>query len=196
MTDDLLLTNATVLDTEAGTLRPGQNILVLDGQIAEVGQDVRSTTIETLDLSGRIVMPGLVDAHVHVTAGTANLGEMTRWSPAYVTAHAARIMKGMLARGFTTVRDVGGADFGLAAAVEEGLFVGPRLVFGGQALSQTGGHGDMRWARRGESAELSLPEFVSRLRRSTGGAPSRARRTAPWRRPHQDHAVGRSRLAD
>jgi len=50
----------------------------------------------------------------------------------------------MLARGFTTVRDAGGADFGLAMAVESGLIVGPRLFFSGKALSQTGGHGDFR----------------------------------------------------
>lgn len=65
-------------------------------------------------------------------------------SPAYVTAHAARFMLGMLARGFTTVRDAGGADHGLARAVEEGLLPGPRVLFGGKALSQTGGHGDDR----------------------------------------------------
>lgn len=53
-------------------------------------------------------------------------------------------MEGMLLRGFTSVRDVGGADFGLARAVEEGLIAGPRLFFGGKALSTTGGHGDMR----------------------------------------------------
>src|SRR5258708_33002024 len=50
----------------------------------------------------------------------------------------------MLRRGFTTVRDVGGADYGLAQAIEEGYLEGPRLLFGGKALSQTGGHGDVR----------------------------------------------------
>jgi imidazolonepropionase-like amidohydrolase len=53
-------------------------------------------------------------------------------------------MRDMLMRGFTTVRDIGGADFGLAAAVNEGLLAGPRLLFGGPTLSQTGGHGDVR----------------------------------------------------
>jgi imidazolonepropionase-like amidohydrolase len=56
----------------------------------------------------------------------------------------------MLERGFTTVRDVGGADWGLAQAVEEGLLAGPRLIFGGKALSQTGGHADVR--ARGRTA--------------------------------------------
>jgi imidazolonepropionase-like amidohydrolase len=89
-------------------------------------------------------MPGMIDAHVHVTAYTANFAELARSSPGYVAAHAARIMGDMLDRGFTSVRDVGGADFGLARAVEEGLIRGPRLFFGGKALSPTGGHGDVR----------------------------------------------------
>ena len=93
-------------------------------------------------------MPGLIDAHVHVTAVTADLAALEGWSPAYVTAQAAGVLRGMLDRGFTTVRDVAGADFGLAAAVEEGLLPGPRLLFGGKALSQTGGHGDLRPAGR------------------------------------------------
>jgi imidazolonepropionase-like amidohydrolase len=89
-------------------------------------------------------MPGLIDCHVHVTAATADLARVGEWSPYYVAARAAEIMGGMLRRGFTTVRDAAGADWGLAAAVEEGYLVGPRIRFGGKALSQTGGHADMR----------------------------------------------------
>src|SRR5205823_13542981 len=63
------------------------------------------------------------------------------------TVHVSR---GMLSRGFTTVRDVAGADYGLAAAIDEGYVEGPRLIFGGKALSQTGGHGD--WRSRGRTA--------------------------------------------
>src|SRR4029453_3984294 len=87
---------------------------------------------------------GLIDAHVHVNAATADLGALEEWSPSYVTAHAAGILRGMLDRGFTCVRDVAGADHGIAAAVSEGLLPGPRVIFGGKALSQTGGHGDSR----------------------------------------------------
>ena len=53
-------------------------------------------------------------------------------------------MRAMLMRGFTTLRDTGGADWGIKAAVEQGLFVGPRLFIAGAALSQTGGHGETR----------------------------------------------------
>src|SRR5262249_16620295 len=87
---------------------------------------------------------GLCDAHVHMTAATASFPDLMRWSPMYVAARAGDIMHAMLMRGFTTVRDCGGADHGLAMAVEQGFVAGPRLLFSGHAISQTGGHGDMR----------------------------------------------------
>jgi imidazolonepropionase-like amidohydrolase len=86
-----------------------------------------------------------------VSAVTADLAQQSEWSPLYVAVRAAEVMRGMLGRGFTTVRDVGGGDFGLARAVDEGVFDGPRLIFGGHALSQTGGHGDGR--SRGRTAQ-------------------------------------------
>lgn len=141
---DLLLTNASVLDVRGGELLPNQHVLIQDGKIAAVSADKPQAHADTIDVGGRVVMPGLCDAHVHVTAATANLSAIRHWSPAYVTAHAAVILEGMLMRGFTTVRDGGGADWGLAKAVDEGLIAGPRIFFCGHALSQTGGHGDMR----------------------------------------------------
>ena len=89
-------------------------------------------------------MPGLCDAHVHVTACTADLPALLAAPESLVAVRATRVLAGMLERGFTTVRDAGGADWGLAQAVEEGTVRGPRLLFTGHALSQTGGHGDMR----------------------------------------------------
>ncbi|EFJ42682.1 hypothetical protein VOLCADRAFT_121509 [Volvox carteri f. nagariensis] len=101
------------------------------------------TAVE-VDCGGAVLMPGLCDAHVHCTAVTANLAGLMSLPESYVSTKAAHILAGMLARGFTTVRDAGGADFGLAQAVEEGLVLGPRILFTGHALSQTGGHGDFR----------------------------------------------------
>jgi imidazolonepropionase-like amidohydrolase len=142
----ILLRDAAILDAEAGALVEGQAVLVDGDRIAEVGPTgtVRAGEATVLDARGMTVMPGLIDAHVHVTAATANLAEQDEWSPTYLTAQAAGILRGMLDRGFTTVRDVAGADYGLAAAVAEGLLAGPRIIFGGRALSQTGGHGDPR----------------------------------------------------
>ena len=140
----LLLTNARVLDVRAGEILDNQQILIKDGRIASVTDARPQTDAATIDVGGRVVMPGLCDMHVHVTAATAHLSAMRYWSPYYVAAHAAQILEGMLLRGFTTVRDGGGADWGLAKAIDDGLFTGPRLFFCGHALSQTGGHGDMR----------------------------------------------------
>ncbi|AMO56532.1 metal-dependent hydrolase family protein [Endozoicomonas montiporae] len=112
-----------------------------------MGSDLPGQAADSIqDIEGRIVMPGLCDAHVHITAATPDFVALRHWSPSYVAAHAKHILKGMLMRGFTTVRDAGGADFGYVRAIEEGLLIGPRLLFCGHALSQTGGHGDMRVA--------------------------------------------------
>jgi imidazolonepropionase-like amidohydrolase len=142
----IVLRNAAVLDPAAGSLAEGQAVVTEGGRVVEVAATgaVRAGDATVVDVGGRTVLPGLIDAHVHVNAVTADLGALESWSPAYVTARAAGVLRGMLDRGFTTVRDVAGADFGIAAAVSEGLFPGPRVIFGGKALSQTGGHGDPR----------------------------------------------------
>ena len=127
-----LFRNASLLDPERGELFADCSVLVEGERIVEVGgSDVQASSARVFDLHGRTLMPGLIDAHVHVTAVTADLVALTEWSAAYVTARAARVLLGMLERGFTTVRDVGGAEYGLAMAVEEGYLPGPRIVFGG-----------------------------------------------------------------
>lgn len=145
MSTGLLLRSARVLDVEGGAYLEDHDVLAVDGRIAEVGRGLRAGDgVDILDVRGAVLLPGLVDAHVHVTAGTADLATLPRLTPSYVTAQSVGIMRGMLERGFTTVRDVGGADWGLARALSEGLLSGPRLLFCGKALSQTGGHADMR----------------------------------------------------
>jgi imidazolonepropionase-like amidohydrolase len=140
----LLLRSGKLLDVDTGEYAEG-DLLCADGRIVETGRGLRAPDgTRTVELAGATVLPGLIDGHVHVTAATADLGALTTWSPSYATAHSARIMGGMLDRGFTTVRDASGADFGLADAQAEGLVRGPRLAFCGKALSQTGGHGDSR----------------------------------------------------
>jgi imidazolonepropionase-like amidohydrolase len=140
----MLLENARILDVRAGAWREG-HVLIEDGRIKEVAdRPIKAGAVRRIDLKGLSLMPGLCDAHVHVTAATASFPDLMRWSPMYVAARASEIMHAMLMRGFTTVRDCGGADYGLAQAVEQGYVVGPRLLFSGHAISQTGGHGDMR----------------------------------------------------
>lgn len=149
MTGSLLFRNAAVLDIDEGQYAEA-DIRVVDGRIADVDTGLRADDGPTVDLKGAHVLPGLIDAHVHVTAATADLADLRSWHPSYVALHAARAMGDMLDRGFTTVRDTGGADFGLSDAQAEGLIRGPRLMFAGKAISQTGGHGDDR--SRGQSA--------------------------------------------
>lgn len=140
----LLVTNANLIDVATGEIHADTCVVVEAGRIREVGPGLTATSEQTIDARGGFLLPGLSDAHVHVTAATASFPELTRWSPYYAGARAAGILEAMLMRGFTTVRDAGGADFGLAKAVDEGHLRGPRLLFCGQAISQTGGHGDMR----------------------------------------------------
>lgn len=137
--------NANVVDTVAGTILADHHVAIDGNRIVEVSPSpITARDALRIDVHGMTLMPGLIDSHVHVTACTANFTELQRMSPFYVAAAAARIMGGMLDRGFTTVRDVGGAEFGLARAQTERLIRGPRLIYGGKAISPTGGHGDVR----------------------------------------------------
>lgn len=140
---DLLLRNLSVLDTEAGELRTGHEILVRDKRIAAVERgSIAAGDAEVIDLGGRTVMPGLIDCHVHLNRTILPTAPLML--PSLLTAHAGATLEGMLMRGFTTVRDAGGADAGHRQAVEQGLFKGPRVFVSGRAISQTGGHGDPR----------------------------------------------------
>lgn len=143
-TQSLVIRNASVLDVHTGTFSVA-DVVTAEGKIRSVenGADAPEDS-RIIDGTGKYVIPGLIDAHVHVVASSADFRSLTWTPPSYVYAQTARIMQGMLRRGFTTVRDLSGADFGLAQAQAEGLLEGPKLHFCGRALSQTGGHGDMR----------------------------------------------------
>jgi imidazolonepropionase-like amidohydrolase len=143
MKNDLLIKNATYLNVAEGRYETG-DIKVVGGSIAEIGENLPANGAGVIDAEKKFVLPGLIDCHVHVTAATADLGQLGEWSPNYAALNTARLMGNMLDRGFTTVRDTAGADFGLHDAQAEGLLRGPRLFFGGKALSQTGGHADPR----------------------------------------------------
>lgn len=137
-----LFTNATIV--EASGRREG-NVLVEDGVIRDVEARARGAEgRHVVDLRGRTLMPGLIDCHVHVVASMMNLRANAEQPDALAVLRSLPIMRGMLDCGFTTVRDVGGAPYALAQAIEQGLAAGPRLVVCGKALSKTGGHVDMR----------------------------------------------------
>jgi imidazolonepropionase-like amidohydrolase len=121
-------------------------VVVVEGdRIAQVGGSPPSDA-EVVDLSGTTLLPGLIDAHAHLTIIDAGDMAYERMSAAVAAAHIFRNCSLALDAGFTTVRDAGGADAGLVMAVASGLVEGPRILPSGPILCQTGGHGDFRHA--------------------------------------------------
>lgn len=144
---DLMLRNAAVLDVDRGTRETGLDVHVAGGRIRRIAATSTvppGADVQVIDLAGRTLMPGLIDLHVHVTATRMDLGQQARMPNVFVLLRTLPLLKGMLMRGFTSVRDAGGAEPALAEAIERGLASGPRLFVSGRALSQTGGHGDFR----------------------------------------------------
>ena len=167
----LHLTNFRMLDVHEGALKSGITVTIQGDRIASVSdQPVREGDGEVIDLGGRVLMPGLIDCHVHVNAVQLNLAPTRQLPASLVTAGASRIMSEMLMRGFTTVRDAGGADRGLKLAVEQGLFAGPRLFISGRAISQTGGHGDFR-PQIDQPNPGALDHFFNGIGRIADGVP-------------------------
>ncbi len=152
----IVFRGARVFDGESERLREGADVVVEGGAIAFVGERAEGREgDEVVDCGGRVLMPGLIDAHVHVYAAGLNLVRLVQSPATYLAHFAAKFLRACLDRGFTTVRDVGGADVGLACAIRDGLLDGvPRLFYGGRVISQTGGHGDFR---PGDHALDALP---------------------------------------
>lgn len=146
--DTLILKNATLIDGTGRDPIPNASLIVEGDQIKEVlsGPPGRiPSDVTTLDCRHQTLLPGLIDAHVHIGAVEANIMEQQRHNYAsLLVIRALRILKETLDQGFTTVRDAGGADSGFREALRQGLVQGPRLFVAGYALSQTGGHGDFR----------------------------------------------------
>lgn len=143
----LTIRNALIFDGESPELMEG-SITVHGGIITAVGRDVEVAG-DALDAGGRTVIPGLIDAHFHAYALSLASAVNETGPLSYSALAGARRLEAALARGFTAVRDVAGGDIGLANAIDEGLYPGPRYFFTGPALSQTGGHGDIRDANDG-----------------------------------------------
>lgn len=141
--------NANVVDVKSGTILHNATVIVEDGKITSVASstpDPIPAGLIHVDCQGRYLCPGLFDAHVHLCAvpgfsdlsmAFANSNDVSLLRQPYVAAQ-------MLHRGFTSVRDCGGAQLAMKQAIEDGVFPGPRLFLAGHALSQAGGHGDVR----------------------------------------------------
>ena len=144
MANRTLLINARVLDVVTGSYRAGSSVLVEGERIVEVGTSIAANGADTIDVRDRVVMPGLIDAHVHPMLSSLDIGSLSGEPVTLLAQRAGVELEAIARRGFTTVRDACGGDRGLVRAIEEGIIKGPRLFVSGRALSQTGGHGDSR----------------------------------------------------
>jgi len=137
--------NFEMLVPEAGELRDGHELVVEGDTIKEISaKPIKLATANVIDCGGRTLMPGLIDSHVHVVLSEVALRNLESVPLTLMTARAADLMRGMLDRGFTSVRDTGGADWGLKEATDKWLLPGPRLFIAGRAIGPTGGHSDSR----------------------------------------------------
>jgi imidazolonepropionase-like amidohydrolase len=141
----ILIENAALLDPATGDLTERASVLVEGDRIRDVSAgSIRASAALTLDAGGRTVMPGLIDCHVHVFLSEVDLRALEAMPLTLMTARGAALMRAMLDRGFTTVRDTGGADWGIREGVAQGYLPGPRLFVAGRPIGQTSGHSDSR----------------------------------------------------
>lgn len=160
-----LFAGGEVFDGVSDTLA-SLDVLVVDGVIEEVDESLPRRLGdggEVVELRGRTLMPGLIDAHVHAYLPTIEIAETNRMPITLIAHDARRRLEAALLRGFTTVRDAGGADYGLDLAIRRGLVRGPRLFYCGHALSQTGGPRDDRNHFETGSEEAICPAHIGRV---------------------------------
>ncbi len=143
--------NLSLLDPRWDQARGGYEVLIEGDRIREVSdKPIKAASARAVDCGGRTLMPGLIDCHVHVYLVELGLARLEAMPLTLLTAKASKLMREMLDRGFTTVRDTGGADWGIKEAVETGVLAGPRLFISGRPISMTGGHGDSRRRTAGD----------------------------------------------
>src|SRR5262245_22782606 len=167
----IVLKHCTLWDGTSHEVREAMHVLVEGERIREVSsRSITAPQAQVIDCQGKTLIPGLIDAHVHLIATSLNLGQLVQEPVSLTMARARHIAEGMLQRGFTTVRDAGGADWGLATAIEYGLIDGPRVFYAGRALSQTGGHGDFQ-PRTWEADQCACCMAVAQFSTVADGVP-------------------------
>jgi imidazolonepropionase-like amidohydrolase len=140
-----ILENGRLFDGFNDHLVEPCHVLVEEDRIREVAlKPISIGNARRIDCRGQTVMPGLIDAHVHACLPASDFDAVARMPASLLSQYAGVALAGYLRRGFTTVRDACGADYGLVMALERNLLLGPRLLISGKAISQTGGHGDAR----------------------------------------------------
>lgn len=139
----ILIKNARVFDGTSNELHEG-NLLIIGSKIKQISSATITPPAQAtvIDAGGRVLMPGLTDAHWHMTMAGSTLQDLDAADPGLMYANAVAEARATLLRGFTTVRDMAGPTFGLKAAIDAGTIPGPRVYPSGALISQTAGHGD------------------------------------------------------
>lgn len=137
-----------------GTPLAEADVAVEEGRIVDVGVGLDGD--ESVDLTGKAIIPGMFDCHTHVVISHIDFWKILQTPFSYQFFQAARNLEETLKIGITTVRDAGGADLGIKKAVEDGLINGPRMQISIGMISQTGGHGDS-WMACGQHVHLMPP---------------------------------------
>ncbi len=147
-----LYAGASVVDGTGSEPAPA-DVVVEDGRFVEIGSGLDGD--ERIDCTGKALLPGLFDCHVHVMFSGVDVLRMMQTPFSYPFYEALHNLRATLAQGVTSVRDAGGADLGVQRAVQDGLIAGPRMQISIGMLSQTGGHGD-DWMPCGATVPLFL----------------------------------------
>ena len=142
----ILFTNFRLFDGKSSTLREGLCVLVVGNRINAVadGNPAPPDDAKVIDCGGRVLMPGLIDAHWHSMFAALPLPTLLTGDVGYIHLAASVEAEHTLMRGFTTIRDLGGPAFALKQAIDDGLVSGPRIYPCGAMITATGGHGDLR----------------------------------------------------
>jgi len=177
MSETTIFKEALLIDGNGGEPADGAAVVVEDGRIKEVSRNGSGVNIDgarVYNLAGKTLMPGLIDAHVHVGNIEVVLDRTTALPPAVYVLQATRNLERDLQLGFTTLRDAGGLDYSFRVAVNKGLIKGPRLLLSVNMLTQTGGHGD----KRGISREANVPRNSIGVYPEICDGPDQVRRAA------------------
>ncbi len=141
----VLFTNANIFDGKNAKLATGMSVLVEGNKIAKIAKSIPAPAGATvIDANGKTLMPGLIDAHSHITFNNMPKPQLLTASQNFVQIRAAAYADDFLMTGFTSVRDLAGNTFSLKKAIDVGLVVGPRIWPSGAMIAQTSGHADFR----------------------------------------------------
>ena len=158
-----VITNGVVFDTSTMSMSGERDVVIEEGVIVDVSERYDGDADVRVDASGRFVLPGLIDGHVHFRLATMDFRKLASLTEVEFGIRMATLARQTVERGFTTVRDLGGDVTGLIRAIASGVATGPRIVRAGPMLTQTGGHGDT------EGGHRDVPDCACSMRSTVFG---------------------------